>query len=857
MSTAESSSHAGRVDSAIADWLEATEEGRAPDEAEFLARYPEIADELRTFLADHRRFSRFAPTVDDPATPRASAAASSLVGQRLGDFDILSEIGRGGMGIVYEARQVPLKRIVALKVLNGGISNSPRAVLRFRREAEAAAMLQHPGIVPIFATGEERGLHYYAMELISGPSMDRITPRAAPSTSDDFCRIAALVADVALALDHAHSQGIIHRDVKPSNLILSTDGRLRISDFGLARFAENPAMTLTDEIIGSPAYMSPEQAAGRTPIDHRSDVYSLGVTLYEMLALRQPFTGSRRDELLFKIIHDEVPPPSGWNSCIPYQLETICLKAIAKDPARRYQTAAGLARDLAQFCAGLSIAARRPGRVHRCWNWVRRKPGVSALVGVLLVTMVLAGYFAHVAGLTRTAAQLQDAVDDALLANLSGDSDVANRAVIRVAELAPDSGWVPFLHGHLAFQHGDYDAAVVHLQESASRLPESIAPRALLAAAYVGAGWWERYEEMLDETEHATPRTAEDFMFRGLAESYLDPARARASLDEAIRRRSLPATYVMRAETCAHLAMDTASRADADAAVSDANLACGMLPGNSAALLGRLFAHHVASGVYSQLGLSDEAASLLEKADADATALEPYSHLPSVARARAWFYLYTERETRAFEVLKEVAGRSDNARVAYRYALLLFRRGAITEALTGLERRQHRSNNEEMLRIVLLMELPDGEHRARTAYEKLGKSSPDGLAALFRPALLLLLGDKPAAQAESRRLREQQPDRLPPLRRESYIRLLQFNCGDLPADEVLTAAGHSQWDLCEAHFFIGLTRLADGNRDAAATSFRAAVATRCDGFLACDWSETFLIRMAGDASWPRWIARGS
>ncbi len=859
MSTAESDSRTERIDAAIAEWFEALEEGRAPDEAEFLARFPDLVDELRKFLADHHRFDQVAGSVAGPEMPGESSFGADPVGRRLGDFDIIREIGRGGMGIVYEARQVSLKRNVALKVLKRGVRVDPRAVQRFRREAEAAAMLRHSGIVPIFATGEEAGLHYYAMELIAGPSLDRMSPRSVPTSGDDFARIAGLMADVALALEHAHCQGIIHRDVKPSNLILAADGRLRIGDFGLARFAENPGMTLTDEIIGSPAYMSPEQAVGRFPIDRRSDVYSLGVTLYEMLALRPPFTGARRDELLFKIIHDEPLPPSRWNAHVPYQLETICLKAIEKDAVRRYQSAADLARDLQHYCAGRSIAARRPGRVARLWNWSQRHTGTSVLAAAVLLAAVLASYFAHSALSTReelAEAHVQDAVDEALLANMSGDSEAADRAVAQVAALAPDSGWLPFLHGHLAFQRGDYDEGVRHLQQAVERLPDSVAARALLAAAYVGAGWWERYEEILDDLEQSTSQTAEDFMFRGLAESYLDPARARASLDEAIRRRRLPAAYVMRAEVCAHQAMDTVARGDADGAVSDASLACDLLPGNPAALLGRLFAHHVAAGVYTQLGLTDEAGSLLEAAEEDATALEPFSHLPSIARARAWYYLYTDREPIAFEILKRAATETNNARVAYRYALLLYRRGEFSEGFRVLDGRAQRSNNEELLRIVLMMELPEGVSRSRGAYRALDEKSSAGLAGLFRPALLLLLGDKVAAAADSRRLQEREPNQLPPLRRAFYERLLRFNCGNLGAEELLLAAGDSQWDLCEANFFIGLTRLTEGKRDVAAKHFRAAVDTRCDGFLACDWSGSFLIRLAEDASWPRWIAPG-
>lgn len=858
------------VDAAIADWLEAVEEGQTPDTQEFLARHPDLVEELTTFLADRNRFDRMAARVARTAGLPPTATPAEQAGRRLGDFEIVREIGRGGMGIVYEARQISLKRTVALKVLNAGTHLDPRAVLRFRREAEAVAMLQHANIVPIYATGEEAGVYFYAMELVPGPSLDKVvratgdttgtiaalSASLVPGNDKYFATIAALLAEAALALHHAHERGVVHRDVKPSNLLLAPGPRLCVSDFGLARIVDEPGMTLTAEIIGSPAYMSPEQAAGGISIDRRTDIYSLGVTLYELLVLRPPFGGTSRDEVLHKIIHDDPPPPRHWNPQVPYEIETICLAAIEKDPNRRYQTAADLARDLGNFAAGRSITARRRGGLERAWSWSRRRPGMSALFAGLIAIGLLAGYFAHSANSSRERIvkfQLQDLVDEALIANMSGDAEMAARAIDRVATLEPGTGWLPLLRGHLAFQRGDYDEGVEHLQRAVELLPASVAARSLLAASYVGAGWWERYETALEELEQLTPQSAEDFMFRGLAESYLDPARARASLDEAIRSRKLPAALVMRAEVCAHQAMDTFDCADADAAVADARLACELLPDHSAALLGRLFAHNVAAGVYDEAGRHDEAKSFDALAESDAVALEPFSHLPSVARARAWFFLYTDREEQAFEILKKAVSQSDNARVAYRYALLLYRRGEFAEGLSVLDRRTRRSNNEELLRVVLLMEQPDGRQRALEAYRTLSEQSPEGLAALFRPALLLLLGEKPRAVAENRQFRSQAANRLPHLRLGFYEKLLKFNCGELDADELLQATLHSKWDQCEAHFFIGLAQLAEGNRADAAMHFRDSVATRCDGFLACDWSAAFLIRLEKDSGWPKWI----
>ena len=276
--------------------------------------------------------------------------------QRLGDFEIVREIGRGGMGVVYEARQISLNRKVALKVLSAGLGLTEKAVGRFRREAEAAARLHHTNIVPVYATGEDKGTHYYAMELIEGPSLDHVirqlrhgesplsstatvapgsvegvSPDAAPtglyvptaasastsgtststaSGNDHFDRIARMIAEVADGLEYAHRQGVIHRDMKPSNLLLSPESRLSINDFGLARVLEEPGMTMTGEFVGTPAYLSPEQiTSGRVPLDHRTDIYSLGATLYELLTLQPPFMGERRDQVLAQILHKEPMAP--------------------------------------------------------------------------------------------------------------------------------------------------------------------------------------------------------------------------------------------------------------------------------------------------------------------------------------------------------------------------------------------------------------------------------------------------------------------------------------------------------------------------------------------------------------------
>jgi serine/threonine protein kinase/Tfp pilus assembly protein PilF len=335
-------------------------------------------------------------------------------GPRVGDFRIVREIGRGGMGVVYEAVQLSLSRSVALKTLPPGLGLTAQSVSRFQREAKAAAKLHHTHIVPVYAVGEEQGCHFYAMELVDGRSLaavlhdlkdGRNDPLLGPvsaarpditSLSDAvsgsrswFDTIARLVADVAEALHYAHGKGIVHRDVKPANLLLSRDGRLCVADFGLALVAQEPGMTLSGSLMGTPSYMAPEQVSGRSRVDPRTDVYALGTVLYEMLTLRRPFEEAGREELLSAILSREPAPPRRVNSRVPLDLETICLKAIEKDPDRRYQSAHLLAEDLRAYLSHRPLAARRMGLGRRAAKWTRRHPVATTATAASVLLLAL------------------------------------------------------------------------------------------------------------------------------------------------------------------------------------------------------------------------------------------------------------------------------------------------------------------------------------------------------------------------------------------------------------------------------------------------------------------------------------
>lgn len=418
-----------RIDVFIAEYLKNVAAGSVPDRAALLVAHPDLAEELHSFFADHDRMQRFVePPTIGPDEPRALPVGELV--RYFGDYELLEELARGGMGVVYKARQLSLNRLVAIKMILAGQLASPADVQRFRAEAEAAANLDHPNIVPIYEVGEHQGQQYFSMKLIGGGSLarwlknrnaDSVANRekSYPKSSDQssFSQFAlSVLSSVARAVHFAHQRGILHRDLKPGNILLGDDGQPLVTDFGLAKRVEGDSkQTQTGAILGTPSYMAPEQARAEKTLTTAVDVYSLGAILYEILTGRPPFTAPTTIETVLQVLELEPVRPSLLNSRVDRDLETIALKCLEKDPAQRYESAAALADELDRWQRGEPIQAKPISATARVWKWAKRRPAVAGLVAVSsLAAMTLMVLIAvHNRTLNRTLDDVRKARDSA------------------------------------------------------------------------------------------------------------------------------------------------------------------------------------------------------------------------------------------------------------------------------------------------------------------------------------------------------------------------------------------------------------------------------------------------------------
>lgn len=383
-------------------------DGQPPSIEQYATDYPDLADQIRNLFPSIEAIENLGNhAASENRFAQANAAFDRNKIEQIGDYRIVREIGRGGMGIVYEAIQQSLGRHVAIKLLLQ-TSRDLKHLQRFEREARTAANLHHTNIVPVFGVGSQDGYHYYVMQLIDGVGLDEVietlrdqnstitTHKQVSKAGDSLahasgCESAARIGrDVAVALNYAHEQDTLHRDIKPANLLLDDEGNVWITDFGLAKAMEDSNVSRTGDVVGTLRFMAPEQFAGQP--DQRSDIYSLGLTLYELLTLKQAYDETSRSHLLSGTNKAEAgfSSPSKLDPSIPRDLETIVMKACAREPKDRYQTAGDLAQDLSNFLEGLPIMARPPSEFEKFAKWCRRNPAIASLSGIaaLLLTLV-------------------------------------------------------------------------------------------------------------------------------------------------------------------------------------------------------------------------------------------------------------------------------------------------------------------------------------------------------------------------------------------------------------------------------------------------------------------------------------
>jgi serine/threonine-protein kinase len=452
---------AHRLDPVIAEYLESVERGGSSDPRPWIERYPDLADELEAFFAAEARFDRLVTPFRN-GSPFAGPAGPPL--RAVEDYELLSELGRGGMGVIYKARQRSLNRLVAVKMIRSAEWATPEERLRFRWEAETVATLDHPNIVPIYevgeiASGDGTRLPFFSMKLVEGENLAQARGRF----RGEWAGIARLLYLITRAVEHAHQRGVLHRDLKPANILLSVrtagvpNEELRrgsgfvlgpafvtphVSDFGLARRAQHQrGGTLPGTVVGTPAYLAPELTRGHEFATSASDVYSLGAILYELLTGVPPFEGDTPLDTIRLVAAGAVKPPRKVNPAVPRDLETICLTCLEADPTRRYPSADKLAEDLDHFLAGRPVAARPTGRLTRLARWCRRQPVVAGLSAALVLALLTG--LPLVAWNWRRAVE-QERVAEARLGDVQAERDRADEASVlartRLGEVQTEKG---------------------------------------------------------------------------------------------------------------------------------------------------------------------------------------------------------------------------------------------------------------------------------------------------------------------------------------------------------------------------------------------------------------------------------
>jgi tetratricopeptide (TPR) repeat protein len=767
--------------------------------------------------------------------------------------------------------------------------------------------MDHPNIAKVYDAGASpSGRPYFVMELVKGVPITRYCDDHRLAPKDRL----ALFVQVCHAVQHAHQKGIIHRDLKPSNVLVAPfDGRpvVKVIDFGVAKAAGQPLTEKTlvtgfGALVGTPEYMSPEQAElNNQDIDTRSDIYSLGVLVYELLTGSTPLTEKRVKQAalleVLRLVREEEPPrpstrlsqskeslpaisaqrhtePAKLSRLLRGELDWIVMKALEKDRNRRYESASALADDVQRYFEDVPVQARSPSAWYRLRKFSRRNKRGLVTAGLIGVVLLAAGMFAYrshrlqgerLAEQQRHAEQLvgekrRNALEKATLVAMSGDLVAAEKAIAEAELVGASAGQVRMLRGQVAYYRHEHRESIGHLEQAVRLLPDSVSARSLLASAYVMSMYRLKSVQVLREIEQLTAVTPEDFLFKGLAQSFHDPELGLKTLEEALRRPDATSTHStvarsIRGGVYSRLALQTSDLAAAEQAIEHVSAVKAMMPSNPHALISSGYTHLVAVQLLGEAGHEERRRAVLVQAERDAGALARFPTHPGAVFWRYQYLSYVGQEDAALAELARISEQTGHIGVITSFARELYRRGEYQRAAEFLDRRKSDPGNTSTVHIArgfVLAELPDGPARALEAYKDAAALGPTGQITQFGPeTILLLLGRKAEAVAVCREARRQAV--LPPPEAEGRYWVMDYGSELITADELLQAAGRSRGRRSFCHYRIALQLLADGDRAGAREHFRRCVAANFVFAAAHGWAKAFLARMEQDPAWPPWI----
>lgn len=841
-------------------YMEELADGKQPDQSVYIGAHPEHAAALKGIFK----------TLDlVEAAGRSVSVGKIEKGFQLGDFRIVREIGRGGMGVVYEAVQLSLGRRVALKVLPPNVVVSENALERFRREAHTGGRLHHSNIVPVYAVGEENGISYYAMQLIDGRSLSHFlkTMRDEGLPLDDayYRRVAKWGRQVADALAYAHDQGIVHRDIKPANLLFDKKDNAWVFDFGLARAADDPTITQSGDLLGTVRYMSPEQASGGGKLDGRSDVYSLGVTLYELATLTPPFDGESRDSLLRDVTQNDPRPLKQLARNVPRDIETIVAKCMQKDPAARYQHASEAAEDLRRFLAQEPIKARRtPYRV-RLWRWTRRHrvpvSGAAILIAFLVIGSLVAMKMRREEGRRRLDAALTAVLVDRDFKTANDALDEAQRLGASPAELHLYRGLVPLLSEQPQL-------AMEPLEEAIRISPDSLPALYALARAHVDMGDFHEGKRLREREGDRRPTTALGWFLRGFAISRNQGGEDVECYTRAIELEpNFVAAILERAMARGIRLLTAGDESQLDPMLNDFDAVAVFRARSSSSYAmrawGRLTAACYAT---TDPALRAESADWLTKCRRDldeAFKLRrsddplPFATKGFYLRQIGDFKASADSYAQAMHIHKSLYGKS-NSFYVHAMAIALHAIGDLEPALARVVQQCNEAPDFYALhlqRAVLLAELGRMDEAKRVCRGCVVQQANHATGLFFAASFLEFLGERDEARAVIETIAERDSQELSfeYLQQTSGGAELDYLLGRIDADALLATAGGNPGRFCEFHFLIALRLLANGEREAGLAHLQDIIDTGVIFFGEHRFAQAFLERAKRDPMWPRWI----